>query len=300
MSWNTNKKEEKKRMSFEERKKLMLKLAEERYKRDISYILCGIYAHPKECKSGSAIDCRTDEEIEKGMEVHILDLDDGCTPTVKANWPDDPNIHIHMPNVWRANGTPDWEETFENCLAAISIIQDAVATGNVKAVIFDGVDKLLEGSSTILRESLVNMNQDRIKVQQATANLKVKGLQWKIRNDIYDMVLNPIIALDCHRFIITHLKADYDGIGVPIAVGYSPDWYKTTPHKLLQMVGLRKEKRGRDIYYIATLESCKENPKAVGKEWVVFIDKHEGENEWFGIQDFKDGRFSSPDEEGGN
>ena len=102
MSWNTNK-EKKERMSFEERKKLMLSKGKERRERDRSYLLVGIYGEPKTTKSGSVIDCRTEEEIEKGMEVHILDLDDGCSPTVKANWANDENVHIHVPNVMKEN-----------------------------------------------------------------------------------------------------------------------------------------------------------------------------------------------------
>jgi len=290
MSWNTNK-EKKERMSFEERKKLMLSKGKERRERDRSYLLVGIYGEPKTTKSGSVIDCRTEEEIEKGMEVHILDLDDGCSPTVKANWPNDENVHIHVPNVMKKNGTQDWEETFENCLAAISIMSDAVATGNVKAVALDGVDKLLEGSSTVLRESLVNMNQDLVKISQDTSKLKVKALDWKIRNDIYDMVLNPILLMDCDRYIITHEKAVYDGVGVPVPVGTVPDWYKTTPHKMLQMVRLAKTRRGKDTVYVATLDACKTNPSSVGKTWDVFFDNKDTPNEWKGIPDFKAGVF---------
>jgi hypothetical protein len=291
MSWNTSKKEEKLRMTFEERKKLMLAQGKERRERDRNHLLVGVYAEAKFCKSGSVVDCRTDEEIEEGMEVHILDLDDGCTPTVKANWPNDENIHVHVPNVMRDNGTQDWEETFENCLAIISIMQEAVATGNVKAVALDGVDKLLEGSSKVLRESLVNMNQTLVQVQRDTAKLKVKALDWQIRNDIYDMVLNPILLMDCDRYIITHEKPVYDGIGVPVPIGTVPDWYKTTPHKLLQMVRLTKVRRGINTVYVATLDACKNNPSAVGTTWDVFHDNKETPNEWKGIPYFKTGVF---------
>lgn len=293
MTWNVTKKEEKPKMSFAARKEQMLQREKERRERDKAYILAGIYGLPKECKSGSSIDCRTDEEIEKGMEVHILDLDDGATPTVKANWPDDPNIHIHMPNEMRANGVMDWVETFENCLASIDIMRDAVATGNVKAVILDGCDKLYEGSGTILRESLINMNQSFWKRVDDTKKLKVKALDWKIRNDIYDMVLNPIIRMDCDRYIITHLKPIYDGIAVPVPVGHEPDWHKTTPHKLLQLISLAKERRGKDTLYVATLDSCKNNPQAVGKTWDVFHIKDDEANIWHGIEDFKTGVFVS-------
>ena len=53
---------------------------------------CSITGDPKVGKTGSGLDCRTDEEIEKGMKVFLLDFDDGAEPTWDSCWDRDENI----------------------------------------------------------------------------------------------------------------------------------------------------------------------------------------------------------------
>ena len=85
MSWtnsNNEKKEETvSRISFEDRKAKILEQMKLRKERDRSYLLCSITGNPKVGKTGTALDCRTSEEIEKGMKIFVLDFDNGAEPT---------------------------------------------------------------------------------------------------------------------------------------------------------------------------------------------------------------------------
>ena len=93
MSWNVKKEEAVEIVSYEERKKAIRQQIKERMANDKQHLLLGIVGLPKTGKSGTAMDCRTEEEKKAGMKVLILDLDDGCTATWNSSWRDE-NIEI--------------------------------------------------------------------------------------------------------------------------------------------------------------------------------------------------------------
>ena len=276
------------KMTYEERKQQIKEQVNQRMSKERAFLCCSIAGNPKTGKSGTAMDCRTKQEIKDGMKVHILDLDDGCTPTWYAAWNKDSNIEIYVPYVYRKDGSVDWNETFENCHVWLDNVRDEIAEGNVKAVILDGVDKVNEGSSDALREHLVKGAKRTGEIIHDTDSLKVKALDWRIRNKIHDRIINPFMALQCDRFFVTHMKAIYDGVAVPVPIGFEPDWHKSVPQKMLQMITITEKKKGNDTEYIARLDSCKTNPELVGKEWCVFrVNKDK--NEWFGIPELQTG-----------
>jgi len=277
-------------MSYEERKKIIMQQIQDRMKREKEFLLLGITGNPKVGKSGLAMDCRTEEEIKKGMTVEILDLDDGSTATWDSAWNRDENIRVFVPNVWNEDGSMDWDETFHNCSTWIKMLEGQIKEGNVKAVILDGVDKIYEGSSDVLRKSLVKNAARSGSVIQDSDTVRVSPLDWKVRNKIYDRIINPFVALRTNRFLITHMKPVYEGIGAPIAVGETPDWYKTTPHKLLQIVNIKEQKLGKKTTYMATLTASKTNSKMVGKKWPVFVLEETG-NQWNGMPELKTGEL---------
>lgn len=243
------------------------------------------------------MDCRTDEEIEKGMVVRYLDLDEGATPTWDSAWDRDENIDIYVPNVLRADGSYDWDETLENCIAWLDETKEMIAEGNVKAVILDGMDKVYDGSGDIMRESLVNMRQGKQGIIRDTIKLTVKPFQWKIRNDVYLKIQNLFMALNTHRFIITHFKPIYDSANLSDGPSrWEPDWHKNTPQRMLQMIEIQKLKRGKTTDYIAELVSCKTNSDAVGRTWTIFRVYEDKPNEWFGIPEIKIGKFNGEEE----
>jgi len=289
MSWNVKKEEAVEIVSYEERKKAIRQQIKERMANDKQHLLLGIVGLPKTGKSGTAMDCRTEEEKKAGMKVLILDLDDGCTATWNSSWRDE-NIEIYVPNVLKTDGSWDWEQTFHNCHAWLEYANECVEQGNVKAVVLDGVDKVNEGSSDVLREALVKSNNKGQSIIHDIDSIKVQPLDWKIRNRVYNRILNPFIALKTNRILITHLKPIYENINVPTPVGFEPDWHKSTPQRLLQILTVSKIKRADKTLYRAVLDDCKTNPSLVGKSWNVF-EVSKTDNKWVGIEEFKNGDF---------
>ena len=277
-------------ITYEERKQQILKQIADRRSAEKEFLLIGITGKPKVGKSGLAMDCRTEEEIKNGMKVKILDLDDGSTATWDSAWDRDENIEIYVPNVWNEDGSVNWDETFHNCSTWIKMIEGDIKEGNIKAVVLDGVDKIYEGSSDVLRKSLVKNAARSGSVIQDSDTVRVSPLDWKVRNNIYNRIINPFIALRANRFLITHMKPVYEGIGAPIAVGETPDWYKTTPHKLLQILNIAEQKLGKQTTYRGTLIASKTNSSMVGKSWPIFVLEESG-NVWNGIQELKTGEL---------
>ena len=277
-------------ITYEERKQQIIQQIVDRRSAEKEFLLVGITGRPKVGKSGLAMDCRTEEEIKNGMKVKILDLGDGCTATWDSAWDRDENIEVYVPNVWNNDGSMNWDETFHNCSTWIKMAEEDIKEGNIKAVILDGVDKIYEGSSDVLRKSLVKNAARSGSVIQDSDTVMVKPLDWKVRNNIYDRIINPFVALRANRFLITHMKLVYEGIGAPIAVGETPDWYKTTPHKLLQIINITEQKLGNKTTYKGKLVASKTNSNMVGKSWPIFVLEESG-NEWNGIPELKQGEL---------
>jgi hypothetical protein len=289
---------EDKKKTYDERRAAIRAQKLERMTRDREFLLCSIVAQPKYGKSGLAMDCRTEKEIENGMIVRYLDLDDGATPTWDAAWDRDENIDIYVPNELRKDGSYDWDETLENCIVWLDETKEMIAEGKVKAVVLDGMDKVYDGSGDIMRESLVNMKQGKKGIIRDTIRLVVKPFQWKIRNDVYLKIQNLFMALNAHRFIITHFKPIYDSANLSDGPSrWEPDWHKNTPQRMLQMIEIQKLKRGKTTDYVAELVSCKTNSDAVGRTWTIFRVHEDKPNEWFGIPDIKNGKFNGDEEE---
>jgi len=272
---------------FKEQKRKILAQVKARIDRDRTHLLCSITGNPKVGKTGLALDCRTQEEIDKGMKILVLDYDNGAEPTWDSCWDRDENIVIYNPNEIRADGAIDWEATFKNGNSFVEYAKELIAEGNVKAFILDGVDKTYEGSSDVLRDLLVKQQVREGSIVHPSDSVRVSPLDWKIRNRVYNRQLDMVCALECDRFLITHMKPLYDNINVPVPIGEAPDWHKSTPARFNQMLHIRKEVKEKHTNYVAILEASKTNPSLVGNEWIIFTTN--GENEWFGIPELREG-----------
>ena len=295
MDWTSEKKgnavaensDEEKINYFQEQKEKILAQVKARIDRDRTHLLCSITGNPKVGKTGLALDCRTKEEIEKGMKVLVLDYDNGAEPTWDSCWDRTEDIIIYNPNQIRADGAVDWEATFRNGNAFVEYAKELIEEGNVKAFVLDGVDKTYEGSSDVLRDLLVKQQVREGSIVHPSDSVRVSPLDWKIRNRVYNRQLDMVCALECDRFLITHMKPLYDNINVPVPIGEAPDWHKSTPARFNQMLHIRKEVKEKHTNYVAILEASKTNPKLVGTEWIIFTTN--GENEWFGIEELREG-----------
>ena len=96
------------KMSYEERRQKIREQLKTRQAQERAFLRCSISGNPKTGKSGVAMDCRTEEEIKKGMKVRVLDLDAGATPTWHTAWDKDPNIDCGLgrgfPKLQRMDG----------------------------------------------------------------------------------------------------------------------------------------------------------------------------------------------------
>tara|TARA_R100000482_G_scaffold93829_1_gene39114 strand:+ start:9 stop:905 length:897 start_codon:yes stop_codon:yes gene_type:complete len=294
MDWTTEKKgkagsekEEKSGDYFADAKAKILAQIQSRLTRDRTYNLCSITGNPKVGKTGLVQDSRTEEEIKQGKKILILDFDDGAEPTWDACWDRDENIIIYCPLEINPDGSTDWEETFNNANNFCQYAKDLIETGDVKSFCLDGVDKAFEGSSDVLRELLVKQQTKEGSIVHATDSVRVSTLDWKIRNRIYNRLLDLVCSLECDRYLITHMKPVYDNINVPTPIGEVPDWHKSTPARFIQMIHIEKVTKGKTTNYVAKLTASKTNPKLVGTEWTIFSTN--GENEWFGIPELQEG-----------
>ena len=286
MTWTT-KNDDDDEDNFEDRKKKILDQIKEREDRNFSYMCCSVTGDPKVGKTGSALDCRTDEEIEKGMKVFVLDFDDGAEPTWDSCWDRDENIIIFNPLEVLADGSIDWLETFSNAHAFCDYVKEETKSGLVKAVIFDGLDKAVEGASDVLRSHLVKHQKREQSIILETDSVRVSPLDWKIRNRVHDRLLTAFLSINAHRFMITHMKPIYGDIVNPTPIGSVPDWLKTTPARFIQMLHITKTKVGSTTNYVAELQASKTNPDLVGKEWTIFTTN--GDNTWYGIPELNEG-----------
>jgi len=294
MDWTTEKKGtavenevENSKSYFQQQKENILAQIKARMERDRAFQLCSITGNPKVGKTGLAIDSRTEEEIEKGMKILVLDYDNGAEATWDSCWDRDENIIIYNPIEMRVDGAVDWEASFNNGKGFVDFAKEMIEEDNVKSFILDGVDKIYEGSGDVLRDHLVKQQQRDGSIIHPTDSVRVNPLDWKIRNRVYNRLLDLVCSLKCDRFLITHMKPIYGDIVNPTPIGEVPDWHKSTPARFNQMLHIRKEVKNDVTNYIAELEASKTNPSLVGNEWIIFSTN--GDNTWYGITELQDG-----------
>jgi hypothetical protein len=290
MSWNTNKNENDDTVSkYALLKEQMLSQIKDRIDRERTYINCAVTGLAKVGKTGIALDCRTEEEIKEGKKVMVLDWDNGAEPTWGSCHDRDENIIIFTPIQRNNDGTSNWDAAFENSHAFLRYCREEIENGNVKAVILDGLDKAYEASAMVLRQHLVKSGKRDGSVIHDTDAIRVSPLDWGIRNQIYNRLLDDFMDLNCDRYTITHMKPVYGDIVNPTPIGEVPDWHKTTPARFVQMIHIDKRKVNNVTQYYATLNSSKTRPDLVGNEWIIFTTN--GENEWFGIPEIREGNL---------
>jgi len=295
MDWTTDKKGEAKEQKEEDyfaiQKAKILQQIQARLDRDRSHLLCSITGNPKTGKTGLVLDSRTEKQIEDGKKIFILDFDRGAEPTWDSCWGRDENIIIFDPIEMRADGSTNWEATFQNANSFCQLAKETLdeEAGSICTFVLDGVDKAFEGSSDVLRELLVKQQTKEGTIVHATDSVRVSTLDWKIRNRVYNRLLDLVCSLECDRFLITHMKPVYDNINVPTPIGDVPDWHKSTPARFIQMIHIRKEVKPNVTNYVAKLDASKTNPNLVGNEWTIFSTN--GENKWNGIQELREGKL---------
>ena len=199
MSW-TEKKDTKavtKDTALTVAKTLVTQRLNELAERDRAYQRVLLYGEPKTGKSGIAMDCRTEEEVED-TEVWILDFDNGCEPTWRTNWDSSPLIKILPPIVRDSEGYPDLTETILLSEAFVAMANDALKEGQKLKFVFDGADRWKDICFLAVSED------------KRSTNMKFMPLLWGKRNKVYDDLMDKVLALNIDllgsRFLVTSIS----------------------------------------------------------------------------------------------
>lgn len=236
-----------------------------------------IYGEAKTGKSGIALDCRTEEEIKDGTIVMVLDFDNGCEPTWRANWDSDPTIEILNPIVRDDEGYPNLTETIRLSEAFIAIAKDRVEEGQSVKFVFDGVDRWL-------RLCFLVMTDDKRSTQA-----KFLPILWGNRNKVYEDLMEKITdGLVCDRFFITHMKEVYEGINNPTPTGKIPNLRPSTMDKMNEVIEVSRKDTGKKSEYIARIQDTKRSPSQINNEH-VFLTVNNGNVKWESIQTLQEG-----------
>ena len=254
-----------------------------------SNVCVGIYGHDGTAKTGIAMDCRTPEEVKAGMRIIVFDLDGGGIPLKVVYHNNDPNIIIRNPIVRGTdkNGKTviDYDLTFEKINASLMYIQKNLKRINLKALIFDGLDKFLKICEYSMREELGKSVTDG-----------VNYLYWKNRNQKYMDIVEQLKMIDVDRYFITHLKdkspKDASGNIVGNKVIWAPDWQPKTNDMMFQKVKCYRETKVENGDKVTLLkgiiEKSKTNISLEGKEYVISktVQKADGtaEAKWYGLR----------------
>jgi hypothetical protein len=242
-------------------------------------LCCLVYGEAKTGKTGICLDSRTEEEIENGAKVMVLDFDNGAEATWRTNWDSDPNIEIFNPIVRDEEGFADLEKTEKIAEAFISRAKDYIRDGVVVKFVFDGIDKWL-------RTCFLVMTEDKRSTQ-----VKFLPVLWGSRNKKYEDLMEKITdGLDCDRFFITHMKDVYEGINNPNPVGRIPNLKETTMDKMNQVVEVYRKTIGKKSSYYTKLHSSKTKTALIGKVWKV-LNVEDGKVKWDAIKELQEGEL---------
>jgi len=243
-----------------------------------SNVCCALYGFDGTAKSGIALDCRTEEEKKAEMKIIVFDLDGGCAPLKVIYHDNDKNIIIKNPLVRDENKNIDYEQTFLKLKSTVDYIERNLSSLNVKAIVFDGIDKFLKICEYSMRDDIGKNITDG-----------VNFMYWKLRNQKYHDIMEQIKLLDVDRFFITHMKkANAEGE----ETNWQPDWEKKTPDMLFQKVRCYRETSVEGNVKIVSLkaevEKSKTNITLEGTTYTIAEIRNEKDKppvaKWYGLR----------------
>ncbi|MFW6246657.1 MAG: hypothetical protein ACOC22_00580 [bacterium] len=246
-----------------------------------SNVCCALYGFDGTAKSGIALDCRNEEEKQAGKKVIVFDLDGGCMPLKVIYHDNDPNIIIKNPLVRDDEGEIDYEGTFKKIKKTLDYIERNISKMNIKAFVFDGLDKFLKNCELSMRKKFGLEITDG-----------AKFLYWNDRNIKYSSVIEQIKLMDVDRYYITHMKKDENGNMIP-------DWEKKTPDMMFQRVRCFREVKvegGEKVTYMkAEIDKCKTNLALEGQIYTIAETRQKVDGEtvskWYGLKFTKDNKI---------
>lgn len=247
-----------------------------------SNLFCGIYGDDGTGKTGIAMDSISQEELDDGEQMFIIDLDDSASSIKKKYHNNHKNIVIFEPMKEVSDGARNAPEIYN----AIDKFTDYLLNNedelNLHSVILDGVDEFKDICGDKMQ--IEDLNKD--------PNARVKNSwNWQIRNRYYKDILEKIKKLNCHRFLITHMKEKREPVNGELqVVGEEINWHHSTNPMLFQKVYTQTEEVEEGLTeFKATIEKSKGALGLRGKTYTVATVNQEDETEnWEGLNEFFD------------
>ena len=236
-----------------------------------SKVCWAMYGEDGTAKTGTAMDCRTPEEVKAGKKIIFFDLDNSGAPIWEKYHNMDKNIILKDPTTYKedvAKTEIDYYKTMEKLRASFSyLLRKQDQFKDVKAVILDGVDKLLKMAEWQMR---VDNHLER--------DGGVQYRYWNKRNLDYFEVMEMMKRLPWDRYYITHMK--YDKLGQTKV----PSWQGKTADMMFQKTHHYVEDIGSTKTFKAKIMKFKTDITLEGQEIVVAeVDKDTKQYKWNGL-----------------
>ena len=206
-----------------------IKREQERAKSTSGSVVCaGFVGRDGTGKTGAALDCRSEEDKKKGLKVFLIDIEGGAFADKKAFYEDDPNVIVLCPTVLKPDGSgEDLVATYKKIQLYIAYAKELEEKGELKAIIFDGVDTFLKNCELQMKSQYLHLDIDK----------RPKLFDWGIRATLYNSILLQLKIFRCMVIFITHLKDKQELVNNNLIVtGEIEDWEKRTPNLLVQKV----------------------------------------------------------------
>lgn len=262
-----------------------------------SNIVSGIFGDDGTAKSGIGNCLLTQDDMDCGRKLFIMDFDKGVKPLVDEYYSekdesgefilDENGERIHNPNIvlmdptirfleGESRGGIDWASTIKMTMSMLFYVEE-LGPDESCGCIMDGMDTWQKNCEYHMREN---------ELEQKKIGDKVSHKNWYIRDKPYNQALMLAKSLPCPSVFITHLKDVMNGSyedGQLVVVDRVPEWGKLTPGQMFQKILCTKEEKDGVTEFYAEIQKAKGRLYLEGKKYKIATVKNENEYEWFGF-----------------
>jgi len=287
------------------------------------FVMCGIAGHPKTGKTGIVLDSLTPEEIEAGAEIWHIDFDLGGETTKAAHHTDkQENLVILNPWVFNYGESRipyDFPATFQQTIDILKVAKAQMDSQTeylethgelpkpyLKTVVFDGADHWLHITETCMKVDDLELGVDGIAVAGKATSTKIGRFNWNIRATRYQtamVALRELCRGGIHCYIITHMKAAFDGTGNELVGQDKPKWLKDTEGHLQQVIHTELEEERNEngeltgiVRGYAVVVANRTSLKSAGR--VLLFERNPEGGIWYGWPSIAAGDFDTISEGG--
>jgi hypothetical protein len=271
--WNSLNKEDK-----DENKKMFTKeMAKDIFEKsketeNHSSVCAALYGFDGVGKTGACMDCRTKEEMENGMKVIVIDMDDSAAPIKEEYWSDDENVIVVSPIEFDETGSVDHISSYNRLKAIVSYIRSDDVK-NIKAVVLDGLGTL---KNWAMYKMKLDLGMD------VTGKNQIDIKEWERRNMNFYNVVIPLKNMNCDRYFIGHYKEVKKFRDKTLVFDHwEPDWLSGMENMMFQKINVMREEEDGVVYLKMKLEKSKHDLSREGAEVVLAeVNTDSGKGKW--------------------